>query len=85
MIAKVVGFERVEFSDSKTGANISGTRLYVTYEADGIKGIGADLKYFPDDGAVKLPEIIIGRNYEFVYQQTGFSGKNRLIGVKLAN
>lgn len=85
MIAKVVGFERVEFTDQKSGQSIAGTRLYVTYESDGIKGMGADTKFFSDNSPVKLPEIIIGRNYEFIYQQTGFSGKSKLIGVKLAN
>lgn len=83
MIATVVGFERVEFPSSDgSGKVIAGTRLYVTYESDLIKGIGADLKYFPDDGPVKLPEIVIGRKYDFNYQQKGFTGKNILVGVK---
>lgn len=81
MIATVVGFERVEFSDN-TGKTVSGTRLYITYENEFIKGVGADLKYFPDDGAVKLPEIVIGHKYDFNYQQSGFSGKSRLVSVK---
>lgn len=80
MIAKIVGFERVEFSDSQ-GRTVSGTRLYVTYSNDAINGLGADLKYFPDDGNVKLPEIVLNREYDFVYQQSGFSGKNRLVAV----
>ena len=84
MIATVVGFERVEFSSQQTGQTVAGTRLYITYESDFIKGIGADLKYFPDDGPVKLPEIVIGRKYDFVHQQSGFSGKNRLVAVKPA-
>ena len=83
MIATVVGFERVDFPGND-GKAIQGTRLYITYESDLIKGIGADLKYFPDDGPVKLPEITLGRKYDFVYQQKGFSGKNILVAVKPA-
>ncbi len=84
MVAKVVGFERVEFTNQQTNQQISGTRLYVTFEGDNIKGSGCDSKFFSDDAKVKLPEIVLGRNYEFVYQQTGFTGKNVLVAVKPA-
>ena len=52
MIATVVGFERVEFSSQQSGQLVEGTRLYITYESDFFKGIGAALKYFPEDGPV---------------------------------
>ncbi len=84
MIAKVVGFERVEFTNPQTNQQIAGTRLYVNYENDNVKGVGCDSKFFSDESKVKLPEIVIGRNYEFVYQQTGFTGKNILVAVKPA-
>lgn len=80
MIAKVVGFERVEFSDNN-GNTVSGTRVYITYQNNFINGVGADLKYFPDSGNVKLPELVLNHEYDFVYQQSGFSGKNRLVAV----
>ena len=84
MIAKVVGFERVEFTDQKTNQTISGTRLYVTFKGERVNGVGCDSKFFSDNANVKLPEIAIGREYEFVYQQTGFSGKSTLVAVKPA-
>ena len=84
MIAKVVGFERVEFTDQKTNQTISGTRLYVTFKGERVNGVGCDYKFFSDNSNVKLPEISIGREYEFVYQQTGFSGKSTLVAVKPA-
>ncbi len=81
MIATVVGFERVEFSGND-GRTVSGTRLYINYEDDLIKGQGADSKFFSDDAKIKLPEIVIGRKYDFNYQTSGFSGKARLLGIK---
>lgn len=82
MIAKVIGFERVEFTDQRTNQTISGTRLYVSYKDERVNGVGCDSKFFSDSSNVKLPEIALGRDLEFVYQQTGFSGKSTLVAVK---
>lgn len=79
MIAKLVGFERVEFSGNN--GDVKGTRLYVNYTDDRINGIGADMKYFPDDGPIKLPELVIGAEYDFNYQVKGFTGKASLVSV----
>ncbi len=81
MVAKVVGYERVDFSNAQ-GQSIKGTRLYVTYKNSLINGSGADMKFFSDDAEVKLPEIIVGQEYDFVYQEKGFTGKSTLVAVK---
>lgn len=80
MVAKVVGYERVDFSDNN-GNSIKGTRLYITYQNEGINGQGSDMKFFSDDAKVKLPEIVIGREYDFNYQMKGFTGKPTLVSV----
>ena len=81
MVATVVGYERVDFTGND-GRKITGTRLYITYEDSLINGHGADSKFFSDDSPVKLPEIVLGRKYDFNYQTSGFSGKARLVGIK---
>ena len=80
MVAKVVGFERVEFP-TKDGDMIKGTRVYVTYENKFISGKGTDFKYFADNSDIKLPEFVIGKDYDFVYQEKGFTGKAVLVAV----
>ena len=80
MVAKVVGFERVDF-EGQNGQSIKGTRVYITYKNDGINGQGADMKFFSDDAKVKLPELVIGAEYDFNYQLKGFSGKPVLVSI----
>lgn len=80
MVAKVVGFERVDF-EGNNGQSVKGTRVYVTYKNDTISGLGADMKFFSDDAKVKLPELVIGAEYDFNYQLKGFTGKPILVSV----
>lgn len=81
MVAKVVGLKKIEFENDKN-EKVSGVRLYIEYKDPETTGIACDKRFFPDDGAVKLPEIVLGHDYEFIMQVQGFSGKASLVGVK---
>lgn len=87
MVGKLVGFKNVSFTDEKSGQLISGKRLYITYEdvSDGMTGVGCDYKYFPDNGNIKLPELVLNHSYDFIYQEQGLSGKAALVAVKKVN
>lgn len=80
MVAKIVGYERVDFSNTN-GDSVKGTRVYITYKNDGINGLGADMKFFSDDAKVKLPELVVGAEYDFNYQLKGFTGKPILVSI----
>lgn len=83
MVCKLIGVRNVEFTDDKDRV-VRGKRLYVTYDdqSDGMIGTGCDYKYFPDDGKIKLPDLVLNKQYEFVYQEQGLSGKAQLVAVK---
>ena len=85
MVGTLIGFKCVNFEDDK-GNKISGTRIYVEYEDSQISGMGCDSKYFPSDTTVKLPvKFELNHNYEFVFEQHGFSRKPVLVAVKALN
>lgn len=81
MVGTIVGFENIQYFN-KEGKEITGIRLYYTYEDDNCNGKCCDTVYIPGSSSAYIDKVELNRKYEFNYQVTSFTGKARLISVK---
>ena len=81
MIGTIVGFENVNYVN-KDNKEVTGIRLYYTYDDDSTTGKCCDTVYIPGSSPAYSDKFEINRKYDFNYQVSSFAGKTRLVSVK---
>lgn len=79
MKVTVLGKRNVSFDDKKTGELIEGTSIYVSYPAEGVKGVMTDKIFVKDGSDVFLPDFEYGEKYDFHYE--GFGKRTYLSSI----